>query len=79
MSTALVSFINRNLGEQPNSIDIIGLVENHLLEVNRGTEFNTSWAEGFISALANVGIIDEDEFEEILGFIKIYKLDIADR
>ena len=72
-NTALVSFINRNLVGESSDIDVIGLVENHLLEVNRGGIFNTSWAEGFISALVNVGFIAEDQFEEIIEFIKQYK------
>jgi hypothetical protein len=37
---------------------------------NAGVEFNTSWAEGYISALADHGLISESTFEAVLEFIK---------
>jgi hypothetical protein len=47
-----------------------------LIDVNAGVEFNTSWAEGYISALADHGLISESTFEAVLEFIKNYKEEV---
>lgn len=40
-----------------------------LIDTNNGSAFNKAWAEGYISALADVNVIDEYTFDTILLFI----------
>jgi len=45
-------------------------IKARLLDVSKGVAFNHSWAEGYLSALADHKIISEEEFDELIEFIK---------
>lgn len=45
-------------------------ITGRLLDVSDGATFNHSWAEGYISALADQELISENAFDELIEFIK---------
>jgi hypothetical protein len=48
---------------------IVEQIMDKLIEVNRGVEFDRSWAEGYISGIADYELIDELEFEQIMEWL----------
>ena len=54
-----------SVGGQNKVLEIL----KRLVDVNNGEEFNRSWAEGYVSALADNGIIKESEFDQLVWFI----------
>jgi len=54
------------VGGQNNVIEVL----RRLIDVNSETEFNRSWAEGYVSALADNSMIKESEFDQLIWFIK---------
>jgi len=56
------------IGEHPAKLQMI---KDRLVDVSDGEIdlSDTSWCEGFISCLADVGIISEDEFEHLMEWL----------
>ena len=53
--------------KQPNKVN---RVKNRLIDISDDTNFDRAWAEGYLSALADNKLINENEFEVLLNWVK---------
>ena len=57
--------------EQANTTNIVQDVKQTLNDIHEGLNLPFgSWDEGYINALAHYNIINEDEYDKLLDFIK---------